>query len=260
MVKSIALAVGAHPDDIEFKMAGALLLLREAGWDTHYWTLSSGNCGSQTHGPAETARRRRLEARRAAGILGARWHAPLCRDLEIIYDVPLLRRVAAKIREIQPSIILTHPPVDYMEDHTETCRLVVTAAFAHAMPNFKVTPARPIYQGDVAVYHCLPHGLCDPLRRPVRPDFFIDTTSFRETLRASRIAHASQFDWLKQSQGMDSMIRSIEAESFRVGKMSGKFRQAEGWWRHAHAGFGSEKFDPLRVAAGKRCTSARRST
>ena len=41
-----ALAIAAHPDDIEFVMAGTLLQLREAGWEIHYFNLSSGNMGS----------------------------------------------------------------------------------------------------------------------------------------------------------------------------------------------------------------------
>ena len=49
--------------------------------------------------------------------------------MEILYELKTLRRVAAVIREVKPNVILTHPPVDYMEDHTNTCRLVVTAAF-----------------------------------------------------------------------------------------------------------------------------------
>jgi hypothetical protein len=41
-----ALAIFAHPDDIEFVAAGTLLLLKQAGWEIHYLNLSSGNLGS----------------------------------------------------------------------------------------------------------------------------------------------------------------------------------------------------------------------
>ncbi len=44
--RQVAIAIAAHPDDIEFMMAGTLLLLREAGWEIHCLNLSSGNCGS----------------------------------------------------------------------------------------------------------------------------------------------------------------------------------------------------------------------
>ena len=44
-----ALAVFAHPDDIEFCAAGTLLLLAQLGWDIHYFNVSSGDLGSFDH-------------------------------------------------------------------------------------------------------------------------------------------------------------------------------------------------------------------
>ena len=44
----VAMAIGAHPDDIEFSMAGTLLLLKRAGFETHYFNIASGNCGKPT--------------------------------------------------------------------------------------------------------------------------------------------------------------------------------------------------------------------
>ncbi|MFZ4593238.1 MAG: PIG-L family deacetylase, partial [Verrucomicrobiaceae bacterium] len=51
-----ALAITAHPDDIEFVAAGTLLLLKEKGWDIHYFNVSRGNCGSVQHDSETTAR------------------------------------------------------------------------------------------------------------------------------------------------------------------------------------------------------------
>src|SRR5688572_10262728 len=84
--RRIAIAVAAHPDDIEFCMVGTLLLLKAAGWEIHYLNLSSGNCGSTELDAAKTRSIRRKEARSAANILGAHWHPPMCDDLEILYD------------------------------------------------------------------------------------------------------------------------------------------------------------------------------
>ena len=61
-----ALAIAAHPDDIEFLMAGTLLLLRRRGWDLHYFNIASGNLGSMRWDARKTARVRRKEARAAA--------------------------------------------------------------------------------------------------------------------------------------------------------------------------------------------------
>lgn len=246
--RGIAIAIAAHPDDIEFRMAGTLLLLARRGWEIHYWNLSAGNCGSAQYGPAETARRRRKEARRAASILGAYWHPPITRDLEIAYNVPNVRRVASVIRKVQPTVILTHPPVDYMEDHTETCRLVVSGAFAHAMPNFHVTPSRPTYPHDVTIYHCMPHGLCDPYGRRVAPAFYVDTTDVHATKMSALAAHASQQHWLDQSQRMNSYLQAGEDDSIQLGSASGRCRHAEAFWQHSHMGFCSASARPLQTA------------
>jgi LmbE family N-acetylglucosaminyl deacetylase len=246
-----ALAIAAHPDDIEFYMAGTLLLLKGAGWEIHYLNLSSGNCGSTVMSPAKTRATRRVEARRAARILGARWHPPICDDLEILYDLKTLRRLAAIVRDVKPSIVLTHSPQDYMEDHMNTCRLAVTAAFSRGMPNFRTTPARPAIEGDVAVYHAMPHGLRDGLRRVVIAGAFVNTTSVHPTKREALTAHASQKAWLDASQGMDSYLLAMDAMSRAVGRMSHRFPHAEGWRRHLHLGFSSAETDPLGTALGK---------
>jgi LmbE family N-acetylglucosaminyl deacetylase len=73
---------------------------------------------------------RRKESRAAARKLGATWHSPIARDLEIFYNDDLLRRVAAVVRKVRPTLVLTHSPQDYMEDHMNTSRLAVSGAFA----------------------------------------------------------------------------------------------------------------------------------
>ncbi len=246
-----ALAVFAHPDDIEFVAAGTLLLLRQRGWEIHYLHLSTGNCGSTQLGPAATRRVRRREARAAARILGAHFHPPWCDDLEILYDVKTLRRVAAVVRATRARIVLTHSPQDYMEDHSTTCRLAVTAAFAHRMPNFRTVPARRPYGHDVTVYHAQPHGGCDPLRRRVAPGAYVQTTAVHATKLRALAAHRSQQDWLAASQGMNSYLQAMDDQSRALGKRSRRFQHAEGWRRHSAQGFGTPGADPLREALGR---------
>src|SRR5580704_7538085 len=170
----IVLAAVAHPDDIEFTMAGTLLRLAEAGAVLHMWNLANGCCGSATHPRDEIIRLRQREARGAARIAGAKLHRPLVDDLAIVYEPRLLSRVAAVVRRIQPDIVLAPSPQDYMEDHQNTSRLIVTALFARGMRNFTTRPQRPAYDKDVVVYHALPHGLRDGLRRLVRPGQYVD--------------------------------------------------------------------------------------
>jgi LmbE family N-acetylglucosaminyl deacetylase len=239
------MAIAAHPDDIEFVMAGTLLLLGETGYELHYMTLSSGNCGSMTMSPSRTRLVRRQESRSAARILAATHHPSLCDDLEIFYEIRTLRRLAAVLREVAPEIILTHSPQDYMEDHTNTSRLVVTAAFARGMPNFKTTPQRKPSGNEVVLYHAMPHGLRDQLRRKIDPELFVNTTSVHARKREALAAHKSQKSWLDATQGMDSYITEMDAMSRAIGKMSRAFEHAEAWRRHLHLGFSARDTDPL---------------
>jgi LmbE family N-acetylglucosaminyl deacetylase len=247
----VALAVGAHPDDIEFMMGGTLLLLKAAGYETHYINIANGNCGSQELDAASTAKTRREEARQAAEILGASFHESLCNDLEILYTTELLRRLTAVIREIRPAIVLTHSPGDYMEDHINTCRLAVTAAFSRGMPNFETIPSQPATSQDVTVYHALPYGLKDGLGNPVSPGIIVNTTSTYEKKLEALACHKSQQGWLDVSQGMNSYLQTMEEMSLEVGMLSGRFKHAEGWQRHTHLGFCVKDSDPLSDALGE---------
>lgn len=248
-----AIAIAAHPDDIEFVMAGTLLRLQEKGWEIHYLNLASGNCGSLEMDAQQTRITRAKEAKEAARILGAKYHPPICDDLEIVYSVELLRKVTAVVREVGPEIVLTHSPQDYMEDHMNASRLAVTAAFARGMPNFRVEPPTPPVANEVTVYHALPHGLRDGLRRRVHAGAWVDTAPVHDIKRAALAAHRSQKDWLDKSQGMDSYLVTMDELSEEVGRMSGRFRHAEGWRRHSHLGFSGAEIDPLAEALGSAC-------
>jgi len=241
----IVLAAAAHPDDIEFMMAGTLLRLKDAGCEIHLWNLANGCCGSHALSRNEAAALRWKEARASADFAGGKAHPPLFNDIAIFYDAPSIAKTAAVIRRIKPDIILTQSPQDYMEDHQNTTRLVVTAAFTRAMTNQPTDPPTEPYGKPVAVYHALPHGLKDGLREPVIPHFFTDIAGVIARKRSMLGFHASQKAWLDATQGMDAYLDEMERLGAEVGRMSGTFAFAEGWRRHSHLGFGPEDFDPL---------------
>ncbi len=250
MTKLNAIAIAAHPDDIEYMMAGTLCLLKEAGYCIHYLNVATGSGGSVVHRAAALRTIRRREGQEAAAILGAEFHESLVDDLEIVYSVPLLRKVAAIVREVRPMIVLTHSPQDYMEDHMNTCRLAVTAAFARGVGNFKAGCAAA-WSGDTTVYHAMPVGLCDGLRRRIVPGAFVNTESVQKQKLAVLACHQSQQNWLQVSQGTNSYLQQMEDIARAVGRMSKRFRVAEGWRRHSHQGFSAADSDPLAAALGK---------
>jgi len=256
MAERIALAVAAHPDDIEFMMAGTLALLGQAGYALHMVNLASGCCGSMDENRQATAARRLTEARDAARSLGAKMHDPIGDDLEIFYSRELLAKMAAVIRTVRPTLMLVPSPEDYMEDHMSASRLAVSGAFVRGMPNFLTAPPRNPTSQDVTIYHALPYGLRDGMRRIVQPGQFVNITSVLNDKRAALACHRSQKEWLDETQGLDSYLDTMEDMSAEVGRWSTVFEHAEGWRRHSHLGFCPENADPLSEALGNKVQSS----
>ena len=242
-----AFAIAAHPDDIEFVMAGTLILLRNAGYEIHCLNIANGCCGSSEWNAERTAAIRARKPRTRRRIRSApHWHPSLVNDLEIFYDDTTLKRLAAIVREVAPEILLTHAPVDYMADHENACRLAVTAAFARSMPNYPTIPPRAAVSEPVTIYHAQPHGNREPLATAaVRPHIFVNIADVMHEKRQMLSRHRSQARWLDETQGMDSYVRSMESLMGEVGRMSGRFALAEGWRRRLHLGFCGPDADPL---------------
>ncbi len=239
------LAIGAHPDDIEFGMAGTFILLGRAGCKLHYMTVANGSCGSAVMDAETTVRVRTQEARNSAARLGAVYHPAITADVEVFYEKTLLARVASVIREVAPDILLVPSPLDYMEDHVNTCRLAVMGAFCRGMPNFPVIPPRPAIDRPITLYHAQPHGHRDQLNRFCEPDFFVDISSVIEEKTAALAEHKSQQAWLDASQAMNEYLQTMQDLCREMGTLAGRCTFAEGWRRHNHLGFCEAGTDPL---------------
>src|SRR5262249_27522360 len=127
----VVLSVLAHPDDAEFLCAGTLFrLANEHGWSVHIATMTPGDCGSTALPPEEISRVRRREGASAAALVGGAYHCLEERDLLVAYNEAALEKVTRLLREVRPTIVLTHSPADYMLDHEMTSTLARAAAFA----------------------------------------------------------------------------------------------------------------------------------
>lgn len=255
-MSKVAMAVAAHPDDIDLMMTGTLILLKQAGYDVHYMNVANGSCGSSTLSRDEIVEMRTSEARNAAASIGAVFHEPLVDDLEVLYEQGLIRKLCAIVRDVKPEMLLLQSPQDYMEDHMNSSRLMVTAAFCRNMRNYITDPPSEPVETDMCLYHALPWGLQDQLRRSVTPDFYVDITGVIERKRNALACHLSQRQWLDESQNQDNYLDTMQDMAARVGKSSGRFQYAEGWRRHLFLGFGPEDFDPLNDALSAHIVSA----
>ena len=243
------LALFAHPDDIEFVAAGTLLLLKDLGWQIHYCNIANGCCGSTDTTRQETAAIRSNESQCSAKLVEASYYPPICDDLDVFYNSENLAKVVAIVRLAKPSIVLTHASVDYMEDHTETCRLAVAAAFSKGIPNLVSDPPCRSFDGEVALYHAQPHGNRTPMGDLVYPQFAFNIDSVMTRKITMLACHRSQQAWLQSTQKMNSYLQAMTELGRETSNLAGmNCCYAEGWRKHWHLGFSSPEFSPLETA------------
>jgi len=109
-----ALAVVAHPDDIEYGLAGAVARWTDEGREIAYLLVTRGEAGIDSMYPEQAAAVRSEEQRASAALVGVH-------DVEFLdhpdglieYGVPLRRDIAAAIRRYRPEMVLSgnHHPV-----------------------------------------------------------------------------------------------------------------------------------------------------
>jgi LmbE family N-acetylglucosaminyl deacetylase len=154
-VPGSALAVGAHPDDVEFGAGGTLAKWAAAGCVVHHLICTDGSKG--TWDPAasstELVARREDEQREAARRLGGRAGDVVFLgrvDGELESDRSTRGDVARVIRELRPDVVLGHDPWKRYRLHPDhrhagllVCDAIVAARDPHFHPEHGLAPHRP---------------------------------------------------------------------------------------------------------------------
>ncbi|MGA4838217.1 PIG-L deacetylase family protein [Streptomyces sp. G45] len=131
-----ALAVVAHPDDLEYGCSGAIASWTDAGREVTYLLATRGEAGIDTLPPAEAGPLREREQRASAAVVGVDTVEFLDhRDGVIEYGTALRRDIAAAIRRHRPELLIT---LNYQEtwagthwntpDHVAVGRATLDAA------------------------------------------------------------------------------------------------------------------------------------
>ena len=146
------LAIGAHPDDVEFGCGATLAKWARAGTRVELAVLTDGSKGTwdATTDLAALVARRREEQHAAARALGAREvHFFDAVDGELDADAVMRERVCELIRLRRPDIVLGHDPWKQYRlhpDHGRAGQLVVEGIVAARDPLFfpgRGSPHRP---------------------------------------------------------------------------------------------------------------------
>jgi LmbE family N-acetylglucosaminyl deacetylase len=216
------LAFGAHPDDIEFMAAGTLALLAERGWEIHLATMAGGEVGSPTDTSQQIRARRLKEAAASARILKGRYHFAGGHDLEIEYN-RLYRQAAVRVlRETNPNVVLTCPPMDYILDHEITSQLVRNASFIASVPLYDCGAAFKPMESIPHLYYWNASGLQDIFGRALPLHFGIDVSSVMGTKERMLRCHESQDEWLRYINKVDSYIENMKSRTREQGKLIGR--------------------------------------
>jgi len=103
-----ALAVVAHPDDLEYGCSAAVAAWTDEGREVAYVLVSRGEAGIDTLEPAKCGPLREREQRASAAVVGVSEVEFLDhRDGVIEYGTALRRDIAAAIRRHRPELVIT---------------------------------------------------------------------------------------------------------------------------------------------------------
>jgi LmbE family N-acetylglucosaminyl deacetylase len=193
------LAIGAHPDDIEFGCGGALLQYIRSGHDVYLLIMTEGHKGGQ-------AKLRRAEQKRAAEIIKPReviWGS--YRDTELSPKMnEMVQDIEVILDRIQPHLTFVNYGEDTHQDHRALAKAAVSATR---------------YIKNVLFYE-------GPTSQNFSPTVFVDIRETLEEKLQVLLAHQSQV--MKTNiEGLSIVDISRSTAVFRV--ISGRVQYAEGF-------------------------------
>jgi LmbE family N-acetylglucosaminyl deacetylase len=188
-VPTRALAIGAHPDDIEIGCGGTLAKWAAAGCEIHHLVLTDGSKGTwdPQHDVASLVATRQDEQREAARRLGGGEVGFLgWPDGELRNTIREQWEVSRWIRQIRPDIVFGHDPwrrYRLHPDHRNAGFVVTDSLVAARDPQFfsdqDLAPHRPtallLFEADVA-------------------NHVEDVAGFEQIKTQALLAHRSQYE------------------------------------------------------------------
>ncbi len=192
------LAIGAHPDDIEFGCGGALLKYAQAGHNIYLLVLSDGCFGGEPQV-------RRREQEESAALMGARelFWGEFC-DTEIESSRQLIVKMEEVIRKTAPDVVFINYSEDVHQDHRSAAQAGISATR---------------YIKEVLFFEV-------PTTQHFEPDTFVNIEDVLEKKLSLLKAHASQVD--KTHVRDLSILESVSScANFRG--FQGRIKYAEGF-------------------------------
>ncbi|MBA3268021.1 MAG: PIG-L family deacetylase [Acidimicrobiia bacterium] len=218
-----ALAVGAHPDDVEFGCGGTLAKWAAAGCSVHHLVCTDGSKGSWDPDTdvATLVATRRDEQRAASLALGGAGDVVFCGWTDGELEAGLRQRweVASWIRRIRPAVVLGHDPWKRYRlhpDHRAAGFLLTDAIVAARDPHFFPELAAPPHRPSTLL-----------LWEADEPDHIEDISDHLTTKVAAILCHRTQY---RSTMQIDDPSVDTETERFRkkIADRAGEHGRAAG--------------------------------
>jgi N,N'-diacetylchitobiose non-reducing end deacetylase len=217
--KKAVLAIGAHPDDIEFSCTGSLLKLQNQGYDIYMAVVTDGRNGFKAkHKPVEErVKIRKKEQLKVAELMGCKKIFFLnYKDGFLEYTEKLRKKLVAIIKSVKPQIIFSFDPSNQTyeninllhRDHRIVAVSVFDAVFA--------AKNRYMYKGKPHQVNFL------YLFGSHKPDYFEDISELIDKKLEILSSHKSQFsDFTKTSEWVRNYLSKFSpdyqySEAFRL--------------------------------------------
>jgi bacillithiol biosynthesis deacetylase BshB1 len=183
VVRLDALAVGAHPDDVEIGCGGTLLKLVALGYRVGVLDMTRGELG--TRGNAQIRAREAAQAARALKLT-VRDNLELP-DGHVQLDEESRVKMVRKIRLYRPRVIFTHYWEDPHPDHAHTSEIVREAAHLAGLAKYDAGSGQERYRPQAVVHFMFP--------RTIAPSFIVDISEFADQkIEAIRCYRSQLYD------------------------------------------------------------------
>jgi LmbE family N-acetylglucosaminyl deacetylase len=204
---STAVAVVAHPDDLEYGAASAIARWTSQGKDITYVLVTRGEAGIEGMPPQTVGPLREQEQRASAAVVGVSKVEFLDHpDGAVEYGLALRRDIAAAIRRVRPEVVITmNFELTWGEgggvnhaDH-RAVGLATLDACRDAANEWVFPDAGPAWRGVTGAY----------VAGTSSPTHFVDVGETIDRGVASLRAHRAYIDGLGQAFDPDEFLRTI---------------------------------------------------
>ena len=208
-----ALVVVAHPDDIDFGMAGTVATLTKAGAQVSYCLVTSGEAGPPDDADRDELRaRREAEQRSAASVVGVDDVRFLgYPDGRVEAGLALRRDISRVIRDVQPDLVIaqssdrvwdrvyfSHP------DHLAVGEATASAVYPDSRNRW--SHIELLEEGFE------PHSVPRMWLMGLEPNLYVDVTDVFELKVQALLSHGSQ---VGDRDGMSELLRNWAADNAR---------------------------------------------